>query len=131
MLRRLHAPGFAVTIGEVRRRTGLTNRAVRFYEDKGLIASQRDHRGQRLFDAETMERLIYVSQARQAGLSIGEIHQLLSIGDQQGEEQRAARTQELYRARMADLENQARALEASARALGVSLQPQRPQLVAL
>ncbi|MDB5470169.1 MAG: redox-sensitive transcriptional activator SoxR [Caulobacter sp.] len=131
MLRSLKAPDRPVAIGEVRRRTGMTNRAIRFYEDKGLIRSGRDGRGQRRYDQAALERLTYIAHARQAGLQIADIRQLLSIADRDGEAQLAVRTQELYRARLAELEAQLEAVEASARALGFSLQPQRPQLVAL
>jgi MerR family redox-sensitive transcriptional activator SoxR len=120
-----------MTIGDARRRTGMTHRAIRFYEDKGLIASCRDGRGQRRFDSETVDRLVYISLARQAGLAVAEIRDLLSVADREGEAQMFARTQDLYRARLADLETQRIAVEQSARALGLSLQAQRPQLVAL
>lgn len=131
MLRSLKAPDHPAAIGEVRRRTGMTNRAIRFYEDKGLIVSQRDDRGQRRYDRTTVERLIYIGLARQAGLQISEIRDLLTVGDREGEGSMAARTQDLYRARLIDLEAQRMAVERSAEALGFSLQHQRPQLVAL
>ncbi len=131
MLRTLKAPDRPATIGEVRRRTGLTIRAIRFYEDKGLVCSDRDGRGQRRYDRSALDRLIYISHARQAGLQIADISQLLAIADRDGGAKLAACTQELYRARLATLEAQLAAVEASARALGFSLQPQRPQLVAL
>lgn len=131
MLRTLKAPDRPVAIGEVRRRTGMTSRAIRFYEDKGLFRSERDGRGQRRYDRAALERLIYIGHARQAGLQIADIRQLLSIADRDGEAKLIAHTQELYRARLAELEAQLEAVEISARALGVSLQPQRPQLVAL
>ena len=131
MLRALKAPDCPVTIGEVRRRTGMTVRAIRFYEDKGLVTSDRDARGQRRFGQAALARLVYIAHARQAGLQIADIRRLLGIADRDGEAQLAVHTQELYRARLADLEDQLAAIEASARALGFSLQPQRPQLVAL
>lgn len=131
MLCSLRAPARSVTIGEVRRRTGMTIRAIRFYEEKGLIASARDGRGQRRYDTPTVERLLFIGQARQAGLQIAEIRRLLAIGDRDGEDQRLAWAQELYRQRLAALDDQRAAVEASAQALGLSLQPQRPQLVAL
>jgi len=131
MLCSLRAPARSVTIGEVRRRTGMTIRAIRFYEEKGLIASARDGRGQRRYDTQTVERLLFIGQARQAGLQIAEIRRLLAIGDRDGEDQRLAWAQELYGQRLAALDDQRAAVEASAQALGLSLQPQRPQLVAL
>jgi DNA-binding transcriptional MerR regulator len=131
MLRTLQAPERSVAIGEVRRRTQMTNRAIRFYEDKALISSGRDGHGRRLYSPQTVERLVYIGLARQAGLSISEIRDLLRLGDENGEQARASRTQDLYRGRLADLQAQWAGVEQSAHALGLSLQPQRPQLVAL
>lgn len=125
------APERFVAIGEVRRRTGMTNRAIRFYEDRGLIESRRDARGQRLYGAAAMDRLVYVAHARRAGLAIADIRRLLDILDHQGEAELAAHTEEFYRARLSALEAQRSALEASAAALGLDLRPPRPQAMAI
>jgi DNA-binding transcriptional MerR regulator len=129
--RRLAAPDLPIAIGEVRRRTGMTSRAIRFYEDQGLIRTSRNHRGLRGYDEVAVNRLLYVGQARQAGLSIAQISQLLTVADHDGESELVTRTLELYRARLVDLQAQVEAVEASAQALGVSLRPKRPKLVAL
>lgn len=131
MLRTIRAPERAASLGDVRRLTGMTNRAIRFYEDKGLISARRDSRGQRRYETHDLDRLIYIGHARQAGLKISDIRQLLDIGDQAGEAQRMARTQEFCLARLMELEAELAALERSARALGVNLSPRRPQLVAM
>lgn len=131
MLGPLKAPDRAASIHEVRARTGMTHRAIRFYEEKGLVRCRRDSRGHRRYDDAALERLIFISHARQAGLAIIDIQQLLSTADRHGHAQLAAQTQELYGMRISELEAQLRAVKASAQALGLSLQPQRPQLIAL
>jgi DNA-binding transcriptional MerR regulator len=107
-----------VLIGEVRRATGLTNRAIRFYEEKGLVLARRDRTGQRCYDRDTVNRLIYVALARKAGLTITQISDLLTLGDAQGEAALSARTQEIYRSRLADINSQREALEAIAETMG-------------
>lgn len=75
-------------IGPACRISGLTPRAVRLYEARGMIKPHRNSRGFRSYDSETLQRLIFIATARQVGLSLAEISQLLSIGDRQGPEAR-------------------------------------------
>jgi MerR family transcriptional regulator, thiopeptide resistance regulator len=65
-------------IGEVVARTGLTERAIRHYEDTGLIAPDRALSGQRLFSAPDIERLAAIQILRRANFSIAEIGVFLS-----------------------------------------------------
>ncbi|MDB5471563.1 MAG: hmrR [Caulobacter sp.] len=130
-VRTLTAPDVCVAIGEARRRTGMTSRAIRFYEDMGLIRTGRNDRGLRRYDQGALDRLAYIGQARQAGLTIVQIADLLAVADRDGQARLVASTLDLYRARVVELQAQLEAVAASAAALGVSLEPQRPQLVAL
>lgn len=60
-------------IVEVSQRSGVPASTLRFYEEKGLIAS-RGRRGlRRLFDAKVLERLALISLGRAAGFSLDEI----------------------------------------------------------
>ena len=47
----------SLTIGEVVRRTGLTTRALRFYEARGLVNPLRTAAGRRLYGAAELERI--------------------------------------------------------------------------
>ena len=60
-------------IAVVARRSGLTVSALRFYEDKGLIASIGRRGLRRLFDPGVLERLALIALARGAGFSLDEI----------------------------------------------------------
>jgi DNA-binding transcriptional MerR regulator len=131
MLRNLKAPALPVLIGHVRRRTGLTNRAIRFYEDRGMVVSTRDRFGRRSYDEGAVERLIYIALGRQAGLQVAEIQLLLEIGDRDGAAQLSIRTEEAYRARLVELEDQRHAVQRSAETLGLALERDRPMLRAL
>jgi len=62
-----------VDIGEVARRSGLPPSTLRFYEQKGLIASIGRHGLRRAFDPRVLERLALISMARAAGFSLEEI----------------------------------------------------------
>ena len=48
----------------------LTPRAVRFYEQRGLVSPDRDSHGRRLYSAEAFARLEVIAEARRANLSL-------------------------------------------------------------
>ncbi|MEL7492211.1 MAG: redox-sensitive transcriptional activator SoxR [Pseudomonadota bacterium] len=60
-------------IGELARRTGLSVSAIRFYEEKGLIAPMRNAGGQRRFLRSDIRRLSFIMIAQQLGLTINDI----------------------------------------------------------
>ncbi|HEV2817938.1 MAG TPA: MerR family transcriptional regulator [Allosphingosinicella sp.] len=63
-------------IREVVRRTGLTSRALRFYEARGLVAPLRTHSGRRLYGAQALERINQIVALKRAGLSLAQIQRL-------------------------------------------------------
>jgi DNA-binding transcriptional MerR regulator len=60
-------------IGEVAQRSGVPASTLRFYEDKGLIASIGRHGLRRQFDPRVLERLALIALGRSAGFSLDEI----------------------------------------------------------
>ena len=60
-------------IAEVARRSGVPASTLRFYEEKGLIASIGRRGLRRLFDPGVVERLGLIALGRAAGLSLNEI----------------------------------------------------------
>jgi DNA-binding transcriptional MerR regulator len=60
-------------IAEVARRTGLPASALRYYEEKGLIASIGRRGLRRLFDPGVLERLSLIAVGQAAGFSLDEI----------------------------------------------------------
>jgi DNA-binding transcriptional MerR regulator len=60
-------------IGEVARQSGLPASTLRFYEEKGLIASVGRRGLRRLFDPVVLERLALIALGRAAGFSLDEI----------------------------------------------------------
>lgn len=65
-------------IAEVARRSGLPASTLRFYEEKGLIASAGRRGLRRLFEPGVFERLALIALARAAGFSLEEIAQMFS-----------------------------------------------------
>lgn len=66
-------PSDVLTIGDLARRTGLTVSAIRFYEEKGLVASFRTAGGQRRFFRSAIRRLSFALIAQQLGLTLPQI----------------------------------------------------------
>lgn len=67
-------------IREVARRTGLTSRALRFYEARGLLAPLRSYNGRRFYGRAELERLQQILALKRAGLSLAQIGQLTGLG---------------------------------------------------
>ena len=62
-----------LAIGQVAERSGVAVSAIRFYEEKGLLASTRTDGGQRRFHRDVLRRLGFIQAAQQVGLSLEEI----------------------------------------------------------
>lgn len=65
------------TIGELARDFGVTLRALRFYENKGLLSPQRDGLN-RLYSQRDRDRLALVLKGKKLGFTLGEIQQLVA-----------------------------------------------------
>src|SRR5215467_3277959 len=62
-----------LSVGEIARRSGFADSAVRFYERLGLLTATRTSGGQRRFERSTLRRLAFIRAARNIGLSLDEI----------------------------------------------------------
>ena len=67
----------ALTIAEVARRSGVAASALRFYEQRGLIASHRTGAGHRRFPRAVFRRIAFIVFAQRIGLSLEEIRDAL------------------------------------------------------
>lgn len=65
-------------IAEVARRSGVPASTLRFYEEKGLIASVGRRGLRRLFNPGVLERLALVALGRSAGFSLDEIARMFA-----------------------------------------------------
>jgi MerR family redox-sensitive transcriptional activator SoxR len=62
-----------LTIGEVAARSGVATSALRFYEEQGLIHSQRNDSGHRRYPRAVIRRVAFIVFAQKVGLSLDEI----------------------------------------------------------
>jgi DNA-binding transcriptional MerR regulator len=67
-----------VDIAEVAQRSGIPASTLRFYEEKGLIASSGRRGLRRLFAADVLERLALISLGSAAGFSLDEIARMFA-----------------------------------------------------
>jgi DNA-binding transcriptional MerR regulator len=67
-------------IRDVARRTGLTSRALRFYEARGLLQPLRTYSGRRLYGRGEIERIQQILALKRAGLSLAQIGKLTARG---------------------------------------------------
>ena len=65
--------GVVMDIGEVAKRSGVPASTLRYYEQKGLIASIGRHGLRRTFDPDVLERLALIALGQTAGFSLDEI----------------------------------------------------------
>src|SRR6186713_503107 len=66
----------SLDIAEVARLTGLTSRALRFYEARGLIRPLRTASGRRHYGPAELERLHQILAMKRAGLTLAQIQRL-------------------------------------------------------
>jgi MerR family transcriptional regulator, redox-sensitive transcriptional activator SoxR len=62
-----------LTIGEVSKRSGVAASALRFYEDRGLISSERSGSGHRRYQRVVLRRIAFIVFAQRIGLTLDEI----------------------------------------------------------
>lgn len=62
-----------LTISEISRRSGVASSALRFYEERGLITSERAGSGHRRYPRSVLRRIAFIVFSRRIGLSLDEI----------------------------------------------------------
>ncbi|MEE1793753.1 MerR family transcriptional regulator [Streptomyces sp. BE308] len=75
------AAGRLIRIGEVARGAGVSVRAVRYYEQQGLLIAERSPSGQRLYRQDAIARVQFFQQMYAAGLTSRRITELLPCWD--------------------------------------------------
>lgn len=72
-------------IGELASTTGVTTKAIRYYESIGVLDEPaRTDSGYRSYSNDAIERLNFVKQTQALGLALTEIRSILEIKDQGG-----------------------------------------------
>ena len=69
-----------MNIGEASRQTGITSKAIRYYESIGLVyPADRGENNYRDFSDNDVHRLRFVRRARSLGFSLAEVSELLAL----------------------------------------------------
>ncbi|GAA3602151.1 hypothetical protein GCM10022199_02210 [Marihabitans asiaticum] len=68
------SPGGQWGIGDVARRTGVTERTLRYYEEMGLLLPARDVGGRRRYDGGTIDQLYRIRLLRELGTSVADLN---------------------------------------------------------
>ena len=109
----LRAAGGFASISELTRRYGLTARAIRYYEERGLIEAARDRHNARRFDQRAQRRLAQITQLRRAGLPIPDIEDILNRAESaDGRDVTCLALQRLSQ-RLAELDSERQAVQAT------------------
>ena len=102
-----------LTVTELARELGVTARAIRFYEDKGLIAPQRVG-NRRVYSNRDRGRLVLILRGKRLGFSLREIREWLELYDAGPDQlEQMKRLLSLTQERLATLEAQYDDLEAT------------------
>jgi len=70
-----------LTTGDLARAAGLTTKAVRLYDERGLLRPARTSEGWRLFDRTQVDRARLIALLRSLGAPLGVVAELLDAGD--------------------------------------------------
>ena len=72
-------------IGELARRSGTGTKAIRFYEEAGLLpAPPRTSGGYRDFEPAAIDRLAFIKNAQASGLSLAEVRDVIAVRERSG-----------------------------------------------
>lgn len=74
------------TISELAREFNITTRAIRFYEDRGLLSPQREGR-RRMYSRRDRTRLKLTLRGKRLGFSLEEIREILDLFDASQDEE--------------------------------------------
>jgi MerR family transcriptional regulator, repressor of the yfmOP operon len=70
----------AYRIGELAAKVGLTERTIRYYEERGLLESvKRLEGGQRVYTDDDLRRLRFITKLKMLGLTLAEMQELETL----------------------------------------------------
>jgi len=103
-----------LTIGRLASAAAINLETIRYYERRGLIEQPAKPRvGYRLYDNETLQRLLFIKRAKTLGFSLDEIENLLTLSEGQCADVQTLAEQKLDRikAKVQDLKRLENALQ--------------------
>ena len=99
-----------MTIGELAEQAGLAASTIRYYEEVKLLPRPARSSGRRVFDEATLDRLLVIAFAKEAGFSLREIRQLFD--GFASDTPAGVRWQQLATAKLAEMEALAARIDA-------------------
>jgi len=103
-------------IGQVAEESGVNLQTIRYYERDGLLpAPPRLASGYRLYTEDTVRRVKFIKRAQELGFTLDEIGELLTL--RVSEARSSAEVRSIAEAKITDIENKVRALQAMKKAL--------------
>ncbi len=103
-------------IGEVANRAGVNLQTIRYYEREGLLPEPpRLASGYRMFPEDAVRRVRFIKRAQELGFTLSEIKELLALRVDQ--HRRSADVRTLAEAKITDIEQKIRTLQAMKRIL--------------
>lgn len=98
-----------MNISEAAKHVGLSVKAVRYYDEIGLVVAERKDNGYRNYDDSMLNTLRFLQRSRNLGFSIDECRSLVSL--YKDKERASADVKRLAQARIIDIENKITELE--------------------
>ncbi|MCX4242858.1 MerR family transcriptional regulator [Paraliomyxa miuraensis] len=109
-------------IGELARKTGKSVRALRHYEELGLLGSARSEGGFRLYGADELARVYWISKLQDMGFSLTQVQGLIATVESSGTAPEAMQSlREMFRSRLLKTREQVERLLQLERDLAESL----------
>lgn len=95
-----------LNIGELAKRVGINPKTIRFYEEIGLITSNRAPNGYRIYNLHDESNLLFIRRAQKLGLNLQEIRSILQ-DIKEGQCQTAkSQIREMLISKISDVDNQ-------------------------
>jgi DNA-binding transcriptional MerR regulator len=116
--------------GELARQTGVSKDALRFYERQGLLSRpERLPNNYRVYPPQAVERVLWIRRVLAAGFTVEELSRILAERERGGVP--CSRVRELGAAKLAEVEERLRELEAARDSLRILLKDWDRRLAAV
>jgi len=119
-----------VTVAEAARRTGVSVKALKIYEQRGLIAPARTEAGWRVYGPDERERLCDIATLRGLGFSLASVGDILA-GETDAMDAALAHHAETLSARLEDVGEQIARVQALRRDIASGRRPEAGELTAI
>lgn len=96
-----------LTIGKLAKQAGVSSETIRYYQRIGLLRIPESTQAYRYYQAHDLERLLFIKRAKQAGLQLNEIAELLALDGLQDKQ----RVREVIKKRLHEIQHRIDELE--------------------